>query len=1294
MPATGIAQQKKLEKQRIVISEEISGKAGSLHVLKGNTAAVSSTAVEMERERKKNLMSSAERVLAAKAMINPNAASSRLSTDGLRIFNGTLSIADPTFNRTLSIAQGGACGLSGAGTAVHYKTHNFTLPSAGNVTISLVAADGASITPGSADTFLELYGPGGFVPAAACTNFIASNDDAVGILSRIVTTTPLAAGTYTIVVTSFSNTPGDFPWTYSLALITPAVPACPNAILYGYDFNNDHLVSFNANTPGTLLTDIALTGFNTGEFLTGIDFRPSDGLLYGIATNGVNDRVVLINTTTGAITAVGGTVPAITGIFFGMDFNPVVDRIRNVDDNENNRRLNPITGALAATDAALAYAPADPGFGTNPSVVHVAYDRNNVGTPLTTLYGIDAANDVLVTIGGIDGSPSPNTGQLTTVGALGINTSSFGGFDIEPNSNQAYASLRIAGVSQLFTINLGTGAATLVGTIGGGGLAIDGLAISPVIIVQPSNVTACSGSVASFTVATNGTPAFQWQVNTGSGFTNLTNGTPYSNVTTATLTINPAAFSMNGYLYRCVVTIACGSFTSSSVSLTIKQVIHTAVLATPSVMCSPGATLITGTATTGTGNYTHTLTGAGTIVQNPPTGTNNSNASFNVSSIPAGNQTYILTSTDASGCSVSSNVSVTVNPAPVITFTPAAPVICNGFIQSLTASGIPPIVQTFSQPATIIVPAGSPVTTTGNADPYPSQINISGLPTTGVTVKSVKLGNINHTFPDDVDVVLVSPTGQAVILMSDVGGSDDINGLDYTLDDAAAANLADAVLNPQGTYKPTNFGSTDNFPAPGPGSLTQATPTLASFTGNLNGDWKLYVVDDQSGEFGYIGNWSISFNIAVPVTYSPVTNLFTDAAALVPYTGTPVFGSVYAKPSATSTYTATATRIGCTGTANVTVTVNQLPAITAQPTPATQTVCPGPGSIVTYTVAATGTAITYQWRRNTVALVNGIQPSGSTVAGATTNTLTITNVTLPDAGNYDVVVSNTCPPAVTSTAVALVIATAPAITTQPANVIACDGGTATFSIVAAGSPAPTTYQWQVSTAAVPAFTSVLIPSATTPSLILNNVTIGMSGNKYRVVISNTCGQFIVSNGLAALTVNAIPIVTATALPARICLSDGPVALVGSPAGGSWSGIGVSGFNFIPGATAVGTYTLTYTFTNSLSCPASATVIAKVVSDAECGRLRLLRDNALILYPNPNNGNFNIRINTILYNYLNIRVFTSSGNLVSTRNYTGLVYGQVVPVNLSHLPAGTYMVRFFYDDGNRTSEKVFPVVISR
>lgn len=683
--------------------------------------------------------------------------------------------------------------------------------------------------------------------------------------------------------------------------------------------------------------------------------------------------------------------------------------------------------------------------------------------------------------------------------------------------------------------------------------------------------------------------------------------------------------------------------------------------------------------------YTHTLTGGpGTITQNPATGPGNSTGNFSLTNVPFGTHTYVLTSTDALGCSVSSNVTLTIKQTPVITLNPASATICNGTIQAITASVVPPINQTFTQPGTTQVPAGQPTTTSGIGSPYPSTVLVSGLPASGATVKSVKIGNVNHTFPDDVDIVLVSPTNVPVILVSDAGGGADVIGADWVLDDAASTTLADATLNPSGTYRPTNWGSTDDFPSPGPGSLTQATPTLASFgSGNHNGTWRLYIVDDVVGDIGYVGNWSITFNIPPLVTFSPTTNLFTDPAATIPYTGTPV-SVVYARPSATTTYTATTTVDGCTSSNSITVTVNQLPAITSQPTPATQTICPGFN--VTYSVAATGTGLTYQWRRNGVNLADGGQ-----ISGATSNTLTITNVNSGNSGTYTVVVSGTCPPAVTSNSVVLNVATAPVISAQPANVTACVGQNATFTVATAGSvPAPTIFQWQVSTNGGSTWTNLTTGGSFTPTLTVPSVTLAMNSYRYRVIVTNSCGQSTTSNA-AILTVNNPATVTAGTLP-RICISDTLVTLVGTPAGGSWSGIGVSGFNFVPSATAVGTYTLTYTYTDALGCTGTATTVARVEDCPE--RLRLLRDDAVILYPNPNNGQFNLKMNSSLYSFLGMRVYATGGQELYVKTWGGLVYGRVIPIDLTHLPAGTYMVKLYYDDGVRTSEKTFPVIIGR
>jgi len=623
--------------------------------------------------------------------------------------------------------------------------------------------------------------------------------------------------------------------------------------------------------------------------------------------------------------------------------------------------------------------------------------------------------------------------------------------------------------------------------------------------------------------------------------------------------------------------------------------------------------------------------------------------------------------------------------------------ICNGQIQQINAYAVPGgTTQTFNSSCTIAIPGAG---TVGNGSPYPCVLTVGGLPPAGVTVQSVRINNYNHAFPDDVDLVLVSPAGIPVILMSDAGGAAPATGQIFTFRDGAAL-LADNAFNPTGTYSPTNYVTPDNFPAPGPGSLTQAAPALSSFIGNANGNWSLYAVDDLTGSTGIIGGWSITFNIPAPVVFSPTTNLFTDATATTPYTGTPVY-TVWAAPTTTTTYTATANVLGCTNTATSTITVNQLPAITVQPTPASQTICPG--FTVSYSVTATGTGLTYQWQYNPgsgfVNLVNG-----GFISGATSTTLTIANVQVANAGSYRVIVSGACAPPATSNTVVLNVGSAPTISTQPANATVCEGSNGTFSVVAAGTPTPTIFQWQVSTDGGVTWTNLTTGGSYTATLTLTNVTLAMNNNRYRVIITNSCGMTITSN-VVTLTVNPRPVITLGALPTRICLSDTLVPLVASPSGGSWTGIGVSGFNFVPTATAVGTYPLTYTFTSAAGCTNTASVVAKVESCPE--RIRLLSNDAVILFPNPNNGKFNIRINSTLYNYLGMKVYDMAGRLMNGKvvkngtdqalvspTFTGLVYGRVIPIDLSNLAAGTYLVKFYYDDGIRSSEKGFLVVIQK
>ncbi len=255
--------------------------------------------------------------------------------------------------------------------------------------------------------------------------------------------------------------------------------------IFAYNATNNSIISFDALTPGTLSSNVALTGLAAGEFLIGIDYRPATLTLYSVAISATTSRVVTINPVTGAVTAVGtGFTPLLAvAPFYGLDFNPVPDRIRVVNQAGLSVRLNPNDGTLAGTDTPLAYVAGDPGAGVTPAVTQVAYNNNFAGTTTTTLFGIDFARDTLVRIGGVDGTPSPNTGALTTIGSLGVVTANpAGGFDIQAGSQNAFAVLRVGTVSNFYSVNLATGAATLVGPVGGAA-NVDGISVGPAPVV-------------------------------------------------------------------------------------------------------------------------------------------------------------------------------------------------------------------------------------------------------------------------------------------------------------------------------------------------------------------------------------------------------------------------------------------------------------------------------------------------------------------------------------------------------------------------------------------------------------------------------------------------------------------------------------------------------------------------------------------------------------------------------------------------------------------------------------------
>jgi uncharacterized protein DUF4394/Calx-beta domain-containing protein/uncharacterized protein DUF4214 len=236
---------------------------------------------------------------------------------------------------------------------------------------------------------------------------------------------------------------------------------------------SNRLLRFESTTPffvPFIQSQTSVTGLQPGEKLLAIDFRPSNGQLYGITDS---SRLYLINPNTGAATQVGSgsfSPPFPSGAFdIDFDFDPITDLIRVVTPN---LRLNPDTGVVVAVDNPIAFAAGDPNAGRAASVSGAAYSNNFSGATSTTVYVITNLSftgqpSILATLGSLGGTPvSPNTGQLFTVANVGGIFKGPAGLDIAPDGT-AYA--LISGTdtfNMFFTVNLSTGALNNFATFG------------------------------------------------------------------------------------------------------------------------------------------------------------------------------------------------------------------------------------------------------------------------------------------------------------------------------------------------------------------------------------------------------------------------------------------------------------------------------------------------------------------------------------------------------------------------------------------------------------------------------------------------------------------------------------------------------------------------------------------------------------------------------------------------------------------------------------------------------------
>jgi len=218
---------------------------------------------------------------------------------------------------------------------------------------------------------------------------------------------------------------------------------------------------------------------------------------------------------------------------------------------------------------------------------------------------------------------------------------------------------------------------------------------------------------------------------------------------------------------------------------------------------------------------------------------------------------------------------VSINPLGGFTYQPASNYsgpdsftyrVFDGVNFSNTATVNLTVVPIFANNTPFTIPLSGP------ASVYPSTINVSGLNGT-ISRMRVRLNMLRHESQGDLDILLVGPQGQALVLMSDANGDPDNPFLfDRVLnfEDAATQTIPDGQALFDGTYRPVNYGGGDSFPSPAPASFSSPAPagtaTFASvFNGtDPNGAWKLFIFDDQGFSSGSLPGWSLTiFTVGV-----------------------------------------------------------------------------------------------------------------------------------------------------------------------------------------------------------------------------------------------------------------------------------------------------------------------------------------------------------------------------------------------------------------------------------------------
>ncbi len=779
--------------------------------------------------------------------------------------------------------------------------------------------------------------------------------------------------------------------------------------------------------------------------------------------------------------------------------------------------------------------------------------------------------------------------------------------------------------------------------------------VAPTISAQPSNRSICNNANTTFAVTATGATGYQWQVNTGSGFTDIANGGVYSNATTNTLTITGATSGMNGYLYRCITyngTIAC--FTNSSqATLTISN-INTSTASQTNVACNGGntgsATIIP---TGGIAPYTYSWS---------PSGGTGSTAS----GLSAGS--YTVTVTDNIGCTATRNYTITQPPALTLNPNSQTNIACNGGSNGAasvnsatggaggytynwtpgnpTGDGTTSVTGLTAGTWTCTVTDANGCTATRNFTiTQPPALSLTAASQTNIacnggsngaaSVNTATGGAGGYTY----NWTPGNPTGDGTTSVTGLTAGTwtctvtDANGCtatrNFTITQPASAVSGTTVVTNVACFG-GNTGAINLTPTGGVGPYTfnwVGGPTTEDRTSLAAGTYSV-TITDANGCTGTV-NATVTQPASAVSGTTVVTNVacnggntgainLTPTGGVGPYTFNWVGGPTTEDRTslAAGTYSVTITDAnGCTGTVSG-ITVNQPTALIASASAQTNVSCNG-GANGSATVSASGgtAGYTYSWA-----------PTGGT--GATASGLT--------AGTYTVTVTdaNGCTDTQSFTIIqpTALIASASAQTN-----VSCNGGAnGSATVSASGGTAGYTYSWAPTGG-----------TSTTAS--------GLVAGTYTVTVTDANG---------CTDTQSFTITEPSAIDSNVTQAAGVLTATQTGATYQWyscpntSLTGETNQTYTP--TVVGDYKVDITV-------GGCTVTSNCITVTTLGINEFDLFSKFKMYPNPTNGNLNIETETdgdfVIINQIGqiVERFSAKANTKTT-------------INIERLSEGTYFVK--------------------